>query len=127
MKEIPWMEGPWAELLRLRTRLPHALLLQGPAGVGAAALALEFAGALLCEAPGPGGEACRRCPACNWLAQGNHPDFRLVQPESMAPAGPEEEPGRKKSDQIRIDRRHSSAWERIGAGCASSSCTRPRR
>jgi DNA polymerase III subunit delta' len=106
----PWQESTWTALGRYRARLPHALLFRGREGSGAEALGRTFADSLLCESPAEGGFPCGRCPACNWLAQGNHPDFRLLQPESHAaePAGdPDEAPvparKEKKSDQIRIE------------------------
>src|SRR6266446_7033627 len=80
----PWQSKAWDELGRLRAQLPHAILLRSREGRGAEALAATFAQALLCEDPQPGGLPCGRCPACNWFVQGNHPDFRLLQPESMA-------------------------------------------
>ncbi|MFT3850439.1 MAG: DNA polymerase III subunit delta' [Propionivibrio sp.] len=47
------------------------------------------------------------CPACGWLAQGNHPDFRLLQPDALAGDDDETaESGGKKtkpSQQITID------------------------
>ncbi|MDR3353328.1 MAG: DNA polymerase III subunit delta' [Zoogloeaceae bacterium] len=70
-------------MLAWRARLPHALLFSGPRGLGKVELALAFAGALLCESPTPEGEACGRCLACRWFAQGNHPDLRLLLPEAL--------------------------------------------
>ena len=94
----------WQRLQAWRTRLPHALLLTGYAGIGKRALAEAFAGALLCEQPKPGGEACGQCLACGWYAQGNHPDFRLLQPEALAVEAGEAEEGKKKaSQQITVD------------------------
>jgi DNA polymerase III subunit delta' len=105
----PWQESAWNELGRYRGQLPHAILLRGREGSGVEALGRTFADSLLCEAPAPRGFPCGRCQACNWLAQGNHPDFRLLQPESHAadPASDPDEPAparkEKKSEQIRID------------------------
>jgi DNA polymerase-3 subunit delta' len=48
-------------------------------GVGKHGLALSMAEWLLCEQP-HGGHACGRCPSCHWLAQGGHPDLRIVEP-----------------------------------------------
>lgn len=99
-------ESAWQRLQGRRAQLPHALLLIGQRGVGKFELARAFAAGLLCEAPGMGGHACGQCSACNWLGQGNHPDFRLVQPAAMSDeeAEADEETGKKKpSQQITID------------------------
>ncbi|MFB0936383.1 MAG: DNA polymerase III subunit delta' [Propionivibrio sp.] len=96
----------WAQLGERRAILPHALLLTGHKGIGKFALARSFAESLLCENPGPSRAACGSCLACGWLAQGNHPDFRLIQPDAMAEdeSDSEESTGKKKpSQQITID------------------------
>lgn len=79
----PWHQAQWQDLQALRTRWPHALLVHGPAGIGKVSFAKAMAHALLCETPAADGQACGTCPACHWLAQGNHPDYRLVCPENM--------------------------------------------
>ncbi len=79
----PWNEALWRRLTAERDKLPHALLLHGPAGVGKKALALELARWLLCGRPGAAG-ACGECRSCLWLGQGSHPDFRLIEPEAEA-------------------------------------------
>ncbi|MEW5786712.1 MAG: DNA polymerase III subunit delta' [Pseudomonadota bacterium] len=76
----PWNQILFRQIAGERQRLPHALLLHGPAGVGKRDLALALVQWLLCESPETGG-ACGRCDACNWFSQGNHPDFRLVEPQ----------------------------------------------
>jgi DNA polymerase-3 subunit delta' len=60
-------------------RLPPALLLSGPDGVGKKALALVAATALVCERAD--GDACGRCTACGRAARGLHPDLALVEPD----------------------------------------------
>src|SRR3990172_6400894 len=97
-----WIEAQLAELAEMRIRLPHALLMHGPEGVGQFELGMAFAQFLLCEKPVPHGLACARCSACLWFEQGNHPDFRLLQPESMArdEDGEGAAESKKKSDQI---------------------------
>ncbi len=91
--------GPHADTLAGRTllamfaaqRLPHALLIAGPVGVGKRDLALRLAQTLHCETPdalaaGP----CRRCRACLRLhdpAQPDrdpqHTDVEIVAPGSL--------------------------------------------
>src|SRR5256885_2841268 len=95
-----WRGGP-----RLRERLPHAVLIQSGEGLGEFEFAQTCAQSLLCEDPRTGERPCGACPACGWFALGNHPDFRLIVPESMAPEPREEgaEPAKKKSEQIRIE------------------------
>ncbi len=93
----------WDALNGRRDRLPHALLLIGQNGLGKFDLARQFAAALLCESPLAAQRACGQCLACNWFAQGNHPDFRLLQPESLSQEGEVEEGKKKPSQQITID------------------------
>ena len=94
----------------MRGRLPHALLFHGHPGIGKLHLAEVLAQSLLCENRLDRGLACGTCPACGWFAAGNHPDFRLVQPETLSAAdeetgaGETEEEGKKKaSKQIKIE------------------------
>lgn len=73
----------WRGLVELRARLPHALLLHGPQGVGKLELAERFAQLLLCESAAQGTQACGACAACRWFLGGNHPDVRYVEPEAL--------------------------------------------
>ena len=111
---IAWHEihaAPWAQLQRAREsdRLPHALLLTGPAGVGKLAFAESLAASQLCDTPTAAGLACGQCTACTWHASGNHPDFRRIRPEAYEDEVVDEDgkssakADRKKSEQIRID------------------------
>ena len=99
----------WSRLNARRVRLPHAMLFVGQKSIGKRALAQAFAESLLCEQPRSDQTACSTCPSCLWLSQGNHPDFRLIQPEALAEG---DEPGegegkadskKKPSQQITID------------------------
>ena len=87
MKSLPyeWLYTGWNQLQAMRPRLPHALLLSGPSGMGKRLLAEYFAQSLLCEKACAGGEACGECGACRWFADGNHPDYRAVLPETLQP------------------------------------------
>ena len=107
---LPWNDDVWDRLSGMRDRLPHALLFHGRAGIGKLHLAQVLAQSLLCENRSKRGLACGTCPACAWFASNNHPDFRLVQPEVLAPAqedaetGEGNEEGKKKpSKQIKIE------------------------
>jgi DNA polymerase-3 subunit delta' len=101
---LQWQKKAWESLSSRRQRLPHALLVTGKPGLGKAQLAKTFAQGLLCTAPDDTGHPCGNCESCNWFALGNHPDFRLIQPDSMAPESEEEaKKEKKKSDQIRIE------------------------
>lgn len=96
----------WAQLRARRAQLPHALLISGQRGIGKSDLARSFAESLLCETPRADGLACGQCAACGWLAQGNHPDFRLLQPDALAvdEGDANDAAGKKKpSQQITID------------------------
>ena len=96
----------WKQLGARRAQLPHALLISGQRGIGKFELARRFADSLLCENPAQDSQACGICSACGWQAQGNHPDFRLLQPDALAETegdGVESSGKKKPSQQITID------------------------
>ena len=103
MKVNKLHEKVWSALQQRRQRLPHALLLVGQKGLGKFELARHFVAGLLCEQPGADGEPCHQCLACNWFSQGNHPDFRLLQPDALAADFEVEEGKKKPSQQITIE------------------------
>jgi DNA polymerase-3 subunit delta' len=79
--DLPWLQAPLADaLVRARS---HALLVQGPAGVGQLELAVKLAQSWLCEASAPGAPACGQCASCRLFASGTHPDFQLLLPEAL--------------------------------------------
>lgn len=69
-----------------RGRLPHALLLTGPEGVGQLPLALALAQYVNCENPQED-DACGNCPSCKMIAKGAHPDLHFVLPVISSTAG----------------------------------------
>ncbi|MCX7172500.1 MAG: DNA polymerase III subunit delta' [Proteobacteria bacterium] len=80
-----WQKPLWRQLFNDTKSMPHAMLMGGPEGFGKLAFAHAVAARLLCEQPneavGADSVACGLCSSCNWLASGNHPDFRLIQPD----------------------------------------------
>lgn len=114
----PWQTESWQALQGLRERLPNAILLKGAQGIGKLSLAQRFAQALLCEAPLSDGHPCRTCASCHWFEQGNHPDYRLVQPEALS-VDDEREPkasAKKPSQEISVEQiRLLSDFSNLGA------------
>src|SRR5690606_7205921 len=82
---LPWQQTIARQWLSKRDRFAHAWLIHGLAGVGKRRFALAAAASLLCEAP-IDGLACGNCPACAWVASGNHPDLRRIRPDAIAAA-----------------------------------------
>ena len=79
------------------SRMPHALIFAGPAGVGRRTAATALAAVLLCH--GEKGDrhlfgttekepvpifACGQCTSCRMMSAGTHPDFQLVYKELAA-------------------------------------------
>lgn len=60
------------------SRVAHAYLFQGSAGVGKRTVANAFAAALLCDSPRDH-EACANCASCVKFRAGTHPDFHLLE------------------------------------------------
>jgi DNA polymerase-3 subunit delta' len=77
----PWLREHWMFFLKRlqQGRLAHALMIQGPAGCGKNALAVEMVARLLCCEDQP--EACGQCRSCKLLAGGAHPDRFELFPE----------------------------------------------
>ena len=92
MSMLPWQQKQWAQVTTAAgsDRLPHALSLTGPEGIGLTEFALQVAGSLLCQNAGVDSMPCGQCRACVLMRAGNHPDILRVSPE---------EPGK----QIRVD------------------------
>ena len=63
-------------------RLAHAYLFHGPKGTGKKLTALKFTKAIYCKAGPVGG--CDACATCRKIANRNHPDVFLIEPEGAA-------------------------------------------
>jgi DNA polymerase-3 subunit delta' len=77
-----WLQPAWERFVSMSTRqrLPHALLLSGPAGIGKRMLLQRAAAALLCDAPSQQ-QPCGTCRSCHLFAAGAHPDLLQLYPE----------------------------------------------
>jgi len=98
-----WNQPILDSLARRADRLPHALLVHGPRGVGKLALGERVAQLLLCEGQK---KPCGTCDACRWFLAGNHPDFRRIEPEALAKEPPpdmEDEAPAKRTKQPSIE------------------------
>ncbi len=80
---LPWHTDVAREWLGAKERFAHAWLIHGLAGIGKREFAFAAAASLLCEAPVQS-LACGQCPACGWVARGNHPDLKRIRPEALA-------------------------------------------
>lgn len=77
----PWLSGHWKFFMqRLESeKLAHAIMIEGPSGVGKTALARTMIARLLCSEHQSLG--CGKCRSCQLLAGGAHPDYFELQPE----------------------------------------------
>lgn len=102
----PWFAVQWQRLCsQLHAgRLPHALLLCGPAGVGKGDFATTLANLLLCHQP-RNDAPCGQCHSCELRLAGHHPDLVRISPEADGKP--------IKVDQVRalIDHLHSTAQQ----------------
>lgn len=63
-------------------RIPHAVLLSGPSGIGKFAVASVLGAALLCTATDS--RPCGHCQSCLQMLHGTHPDYLLIRPDGAA-------------------------------------------
>ena len=73
-------------------RIPHALLIEGPSGIGKFAMARAFAQYIHCQHRTPDGEPCGVCPSCLQHQSLNHIDtlfsFPVVKTERFKGEAP---------------------------------------
>jgi DNA polymerase-3 subunit delta' len=79
---LPWQDLQWQRIAAMQAgdRLPHALLLRGPEGVGKYRFACRLLAALLCESEVHGNRPCGECRGCRLIAAGSHPDLHALLP-----------------------------------------------
>lgn len=80
--DIPGHENAKQRLRRMAVsdRLPHALLIEGPPGIGKMALARAFAQYVHCENRDSNGDACGHCQPCLLHQSMNHIDTTYIFP-----------------------------------------------
>ncbi|MES9988469.1 MAG: DNA polymerase III subunit delta' [Candidatus Thiodiazotropha endolucinida] len=86
---LPWHDEQWHFLQQAVElhRLPHALFLSGPPGLGKEQFVLSFAQSVLCVDRDRDGVACGACRQCQLLYSGNHPDFQWLKPDEESKSG----------------------------------------
>ncbi len=77
---FPWQHTLWQGLMQRlhEDRLPHAMLLTGPQGIGKESFAQTFARAVLCEHLSADARPCGACRGCLLNQAGTHPDNHWV-------------------------------------------------
>ena len=81
-QQLPWHEAQrrqWQQQRRL-DKIPHAVLLTGPAGLGKRQFAHYLAQTLVCTTT-TGQAPCGQCRACRLMDMGSHPDSHVIAPE----------------------------------------------
>ena len=84
MNIYPWQQHQWQRLAEMQqhNRLPHALLLCGPEGIGLQQFAQAFAMQRLClSKDNTSKSACTTCQSCQLFLAGNHPDLSIIEAE----------------------------------------------
>jgi DNA polymerase-3 subunit delta' len=81
---FPWLDKTFTQLSSriAAAKLHHALLIQGPAGLGKSSFALQLAHLLLCDAR-QGDKVCGHCQSCLLNTATNHPDLHIVESEKQ--------------------------------------------
>ena len=77
---LPWHAEAWARLQKqiADNRMPHAILLEGPAGSGRRQFVDALCASLICEQQD--GKPCGHCKQCRLYISGNAPDLQIIEP-----------------------------------------------
>ncbi len=116
----PWLDECWAHFTQFGGHLPHAILIDGPAGVGKNALAMAMAQSLLCDSDA----------SHTLFNSGNHPDFHLISTEAMAVASlglPQKATANKKTNKGSVGSLFDQYATRYLAADAKTASRKPRR
>jgi len=81
---FPWLDASFKQLSNriAANKLHHALLIQGPAGLGKSSFALQLAQLLLCKVR-QGDKICGHCQSCLLNAATTHPDLHVVESDKQ--------------------------------------------
>jgi len=81
---FPWLNASFIQLSNriAAAKLHHALLIQGPAGLGKSSFALQLAQLLLCKQR-QGHKVCGQCQSCLLNAASTHPDLHVVESDKQ--------------------------------------------
>ena len=82
VQNLPWQDHQWQRIVAMQAgaRLPHALLLRGPEGVGKVQFARRLLAAILCQQQEFQKRPCGDCRACRLVAAQTHPDLHELSP-----------------------------------------------
>jgi DNA polymerase III subunit delta' len=80
---LPWHRENWALFCRYikQNRIPQALLISGPKGLGKYDLTKHFAYSLLCNNRREDACYCKECRSCRLIESNTHPDLNEIKPE----------------------------------------------
>lgn len=81
-RPLSWHDDQWRRIVAMQAhaRLPHALLLRGPQGVGKLRFAQRLLAALLCEHGVFEERPCNHCRGCRLVSAATHPDLHALAP-----------------------------------------------
>ncbi|CAB1275921.1 DNA polymerase III subunit delta' [Candidatus Nitrosacidococcus tergens] len=76
----PWCQSHWQSIMTAKSieRMPHAILLYGPKGIGKYTFTDHLVNNLLCDSPGENKLACGVCSSCVLFKANTHPDHLRV-------------------------------------------------